>query len=395
MTRVFQTFRTRTDPETGRRIELLDAKGRKIPHPRWRYEYIDWRGQRRIKTGYPTKTETMKLALRVQAQEDEIRNGYRPPPRSADKHATRPFSEVVDEYLIWGESQGGRGGRPWAKGHARMRQSHLAWWKERLGLETLADLNGVLPRIEKILRELQKRGRAGKTLNNYREALSSFSRWAISRGYLAENPLQGSESFDTTPRTQRRAMTADEIHRLLQVAPPDRELLYEVALTTGCRANELKQLKVGDLSIDLKALCLRPETTKNRKSAIQPLPQALLDRLVESTRGKEPDEPLLKVPSHPARELTKDLKAAGIPKFVVGKGTLDFHALRVTHITLVIEAGATIKEAQTLARHSDPRLTLNIYARASNKRLAELTEAVNGVLLFASPQPAHNRKQQT
>jgi len=38
---------------------------------------------------------------------------------------------------------------------------------------------------------------------------------------------------------------------------------------------------------------------------------------------------------------------------------------------------------------------MNVYAKASNKRLAELTEAVNGVLLLDSPQPAHNRKQQT
>ncbi len=394
MARVFQTYKTRTDPKTGKRIDLLNGRGQKIPHPRWRYQIIDRQGRRRIKTGYPTKTETIKLAHRVQAQEDEIRNGYRPAPRSAEKHATRPFSEAVDEYMTWGESQGGRGGRGWSKVHRRMRRSYLAWWEERLGIEVLADLIGILPRIEKALRELQKTGRAGKTLNNYREALSSFSRWAISRGYLSENPLQGSESFDSTPRTQRRAMTIDEIHRLLLVAPPDRELIYEVALTTGCRANELKQLKVGDLSIDLKALCLRPETTKNRKPAIQPLPQALLDRLVDSTRRKEPDEPLLKVPSHPARELNKDLKAARIPKYVVGQGKLDFHALRVTHITLVIEVGANVKEAQTLARHSDPRLTMNIYARASNKRLAEITEAVGDILPFDATQPAHNGKQQ-
>jgi len=30
----------------------------------------------------------------------------------------------------------------------RMRRSHLQWWQERLGRETLADLNGILPRVE-------------------------------------------------------------------------------------------------------------------------------------------------------------------------------------------------------------------------------------------------------
>ncbi len=107
MARVFQTFKTHADPETGKRVDLLDEKGRKIPHPRWRFELIDWQAKRRIKTGYPTKTETEKLAQRVQSQEDEIRKGYRSPPRSADKHGRRPFSDIRDEYLEWGNSQGG------------------------------------------------------------------------------------------------------------------------------------------------------------------------------------------------------------------------------------------------------------------------------------------------
>ena len=55
-----------------------------------------------------------------------------------------------------------------------------------------------------------------------------------------------------------------------------------------------------------------------------------------------------------------DLKIAGIEYEVDGKYS-DFHALRHTFVTNVIKAGATVKEAQTLARHSKPELTINIY----------------------------------
>ena len=55
---------------------------------------------------------------------------------------------------------------------------------------------------------------------------------------------------------------------------------------------------------------------------------------------------------------------------------MDFHALRVTFITLIIEAGANIKEAQELARHSTPEMTLNIYARTNKKKLAEVIKTV-------------------
>ena len=96
-----------------------------------------------------------RLAGRVQAEHHAIRCGYRPPPDTADQSAERPFAEVAEEYLRWGESQGGRGGRPWGRGHARMRRSLLTWWQEKLGLSVLADLNSILPEVEQALQELQ------------------------------------------------------------------------------------------------------------------------------------------------------------------------------------------------------------------------------------------------
>ena len=92
-----------------------------------------------------------------------------------------------------------------------------------------------------------------------------------------------------------------------------------------------------------------------------------------------PVEPLLYVPTHPARTLDADLVRAGIPKEAVG-GKLDFHAVRLAYINLVIEAGATVKEAQTLARHATPQMTLGVYGRTREERLHEVVEQVATVL---------------
>jgi len=40
-----------------------------------------------------------------------------------------------------------------------------------------------------------------------------------------------------------------------------------------------------------------------------------------------------------------------------------FHALRVTYATMLARAGVSLVQAQTLMRHSDPKLTANIYTR--------------------------------
>ena len=75
-----------------------------------------------------------------------------------------------------------------------------------------------------------------------------------------------------------------------------------------------------------------------------------------------------------------DLKAAGIKK-TTPKGKLDFHAIRTFFISRTIEAGATVKEAQKLARHSDPRITMNTYARARDEGLASVVDRVANSIL--------------
>ena len=93
-----------------------------------------------------------------------------------------------------------------------------------------------------------------------------------------------------------------------------------------------------------------------------------------------PDDSLLYVPSDPARSLDRALKAAGIPK-TTSAGKVDFHACRVAYITMLFENGATLKEAQELARHITPHLTTNVYAKVRDERLAGLVEQVGETLV--------------
>ena len=94
---------------------------------------------------------------------------------------------------------------------------------------------------------------------------------------------------------------------------------------------------------------------------------------------------------HTARAIDKALKAAGIPKHAVG-GKSDFHACRVAYIDLVIESEVSVKEAQELARHATPDLTMNVYGRAREERLGEAVERVGEAVLPAERVPAQSRQ---
>jgi len=372
---------------------------RKKPKSSGKYQgwFTDYKGDRKFFIGTKRKSETLRMAEKFEDDHRQVRLGYRSIPEKADKYKNKHVTPIIEEYLAWGKAQGGRGGKPWGKVHLRKRTSHLEWWKEQLEFEVMADLVGILARVEDILRELQIKKRSGKTLQNYSEALNSFCSWCVKRGFLRSNPLHDLAPFDTTPLTIRRAMTEIEIFELFQAAPVERKLLYAVAFTTGLRAGELRALTENHIDTENRGLILNAEWTKNRKPGFQPLPVSLLGNLQKFAKAKIasrfyekfynnfedielPENPLLYVPSHPAREMDKDLKLAGIPKITTA-GKIDFHACRVAFITYILEAGASVKEAQVLARHSTPNLTLNTYARANDSRLTALTEMVAERLL--------------
>jgi len=376
---------------------------RKSPLNSGKYQgwFIDYTGKRKFFVGTHDKADTLRMAARLEDDHRQIYLGYRPAPQPFEKHKNRSFEEVCKEYQAWGESQGGRGGRPSARNHARMRRNHLNVWRNQLRLSTLADLDNVLPRVEGALREIKAAGRTGKTVQNIAEALTAFCDWCVTRGYLADDPLRRLGKFDITPGTRRRALTPEEIKRLLEVAPEHRRLLYETALVTGLRAGELRSLTVDHLDLQQNGLQLDAGWTKNRKSAFQPLPHDLVNRLREfadtgsvlelyrraarSRRSAQiPKNPLLFVAHDPAHQLDQDLVASGIPK-VTEAGKLDFHALRTTFVSMLFESGASAKETQALARHSTADLTMNVYARTRDERLMQVVERLAEMVLLPEP----------
>jgi hypothetical protein len=116
---------------------------------------------------------------------------------------------------------------------------------------------------------------------------------------------------------------------------------------------------------------------KAKKPVTQPLPVGLASHLKGYLQGKVAGQPVWPGTwsEKAAKMLRHDLAEAGIPYKVQGPdGPLfaDFHAMRHTYVSMLEEAGAGPKAAQELARHSDPKLTLNRYTHASLKAKASV-----------------------
>lgn len=270
--------------------------------------------------------------------------------------------------------------------------------------------------VARFLADVKGKGRAHSTVKRYRNLLrilfrgcgwktardvsaESFSRWRVACGHrpkyindllscaeglfrwmernrlLLVNPLQHVEKTKTEGvGAFRRALSADEVSRLLKAAPASRAWVYLVILYTGLRRHELNRLNWGHFHLDADPAFveLPADLTKNRKADRQPLRVEVVAALrAHMPEGSMPFEWVFrgKVPS-PAK-LRKDLAAAGIPAVDERGRCVDVHALRTTFGTMLSVAGVAPRVAMELMRHSDLKLTMRVYTDAGHLPLAQ------------------------
>lgn len=264
-----------------------------------------------------------------------------------------------------------------------------------------------------------RRGRSAQTRNHYLTHLRGLCGWLVDSGRLARNPVRevGKINVDADQRHKRRAPERAEVAELFAwlaspAAPlrmgmggPCRALGYKVAMATGYRAGELRILTRGSFDLDAATVTLPAAEDKRRKGDRHPLPPWLVEELRawfaagDQTWAGFPE-------SRPGRLLRADLDAARTAWIAAGgdansdflkyetvgpDGPLfwDMHALRVFYITSLAEQpGMDLKTLMTLARHSTPQLSLNVYARAREANLRAATDQLRAPDAPPNPPPA-------
>jgi integrase len=314
--------------------------------------------------------------------------------------------------------------------HVRTVERHLRAIFAAAGIERLPELKSaaVLSAMSALRNPVpvegekkQKQPASLATCNSHLRSVKGFSRWLWKQRLTPEDALLdlGLYNAETDRRHIRREMSAEEVQMLLAVteqrtlrehgAPgPTRAMCYRLAAATGFRASELRSLTIDSFDLDATPPTCTVEAgySKRRKRDVQPLPDALVEPLRAWLSGFDPGEPVFAgIAGDTARMLRSDLAAAraawmetfkaesereqaAATDFLLYSDRLghvaDFHSLRVLFISRVVASGASVKEAQTLARHSTPVLTMNTYSRAT---LLDVAGAVSGLGDLLTKQP--------
>jgi len=294
----------------------------------------------------------------------------------------------------------------------------FVFWSDVSASKVMAYLDGLRADALDEKGEVAKRGIGAQTFNFYLAAVKQFCRWMVKDGRASESPVAhlDGRNVRTDRRHERRALSVDELRRLLtaakgglehhSMAGPERAMLYRLAVETGLRAAELASLTRASFALNgpRPTVTLLAAYSKHRREDVLLLRPDLAAELRAHLAGKLPAAPAFeRMPTsyRTAVMFKADLAAAGITYRDDAGRVADFHSLRHTFITNLAASGCHPKTAQVLARHSTITLTMDRYTHgvvgdeaAALDRLPDLSappaEAVRDTGT-AGPEPAAAR----
>jgi integrase len=423
---LFKRTFTKIDPKTGQKIiNPKTGKPKQFLTDKWYGQYRDLGGRVHRVPLATDKVAAQQMLADLVKQSERGLAGVSDP---FAKHTFRPLSEHIDDFeksIASGDI---------TEKHAALTARRVRALVAGCEFRFIADIN-----VDRVARWLAERRATSKrfgltTSNHYSTALTTFCNWLSDKrrgNRCAVNPYSKVPALnaETDVRRQRRALTDEEIAWLLEsteagpvigdVSGEDRAMVYRVGVMTGLRAGELRSLTPlsFDLAGDPPTLTVEARHSKHRKEDQLPLHPELAARLRVwfSKRAEvQADSPaILSLKGTPAgrverlwdgaawkshrsaKTLRRDLKAARerwieaaaddterkareaseCLLYRTREGYADFHSLRHTFITRIMDSGVVPHHGQGLARHANIKQTL----KYTHTRMSGLSQSLRQV----------------
>lgn len=205
--------------------------------------------------------------------------------------------------------------------------------------------------------------------------LRQFFEFCVGIGLLSKNPAKAVKSPKVPQYSNTNGLTKEEAELLLR--QPDRNTVigkrdYSILclmLHNGLRRSEVANIKWEDFGEARDRITLtihgkggKVNMTKVKASVMQ----GIQEYIQASGRVLSPESPLFTAtkrsdPSQAEKPISAETIYRIVKKYVKMAGIkkrISPHSLRHTSITLCLDGGGSLRQAQHLARHDDPRTTM-------------------------------------
>ncbi|MDZ4848411.1 MAG: site-specific integrase [Pirellulaceae bacterium] len=309
-----------------------------------------------------------------------------------DDHRAIPLAKHIDEFIEYLHNKGN------IKTYVSRTQQMLRDIVDACKFTMMTQISASA--VQSFLGSLRNDGYSVNSVNHYLRAAKMFSRWLFRDHRNQEDRLMHLrvQNPETDRRRIRRPLSTEELSWLLLatqrarsnqgISGSDRVILYILACYTGFRRNELGSITERSFNFESKPpqLTVAASFSKRRKNDVIPLRSDLAERIqgwLALRTDRDDKLPLIGISNKRTGEmlkrdlafarklwlaeitdeqLRKKAEASSFLCFIDVNGRYaDFHALRKTFITNLSKSGVSPKMAQSLARHSDINLTMNVY----------------------------------
>ena len=232
------------------------------------------------------------------------------------------------------------------------------------------------PETVRAYREWLKTERSANTVLTYWVALRRFFQYAALNDLIQKNPVEGLKGLRRPRGHLRRDLTRGELRRVFEAIDTTTELgrrdyaMISLMARNGLRIIEVHRADVGDLDTRQHRQVLhiwgKGRDERDEFVVLARPTQDALEAYLDARGATVPSEPLFTKKSdanyqgearlstrHIRRRITHYFEQAGVKS-----DRISVHSLRHSFVTLAIEGGATLMEAQAAARHRSIQTTM-------------------------------------
>ncbi len=235
------------------------------------------------------------------------------------------------------------------------------------------------PLVQAYLAEQRGRGRSAATIARKVSVVGGFYRYAADEGHVARSPVPQDRKRLNLPRVSAESATlgpdVEQARALVAAARGRGARDYAIMLTllsTGMRVSELTALRIEDMGHHdaRRYLTAIRKGGKRQRLVLVPDAAAAVDAMLEHRAATDVGTAVAVPGGRPSSApLFTDADGAPLTREAVahivrwcsraagGPVLFSPHALRHTAVTLMIEAGKSLREVQVAAGHVDPSTT--------------------------------------
>ncbi len=233
---------------------------------------------------------------------------------------------------------------------------------------------------EKVLEYIQYRSikLSPHTVKRDIESLSSLFNWAIDHNFMLKNICSGIKR-PKLPEKLPVFFTKWEFEELLnKTIDNDLKDIFIFALNTGLRQMELLKLEWNQINLENKMLILdnRNHLTKSKKIRSLPLNQSAIKILEKRSQTLNKSTVVFTYHNQPINQQFISHKTKKLVRLSKINPMLNFHSLRHTFASWLVQKGVSIYEVSKLLGHADIKTT-QIYAHLRSDDLRNAVDKLD------------------